>query len=76
MNEKLLKKYKKQRRQQEKVSKELLDEQAHKAYAAALYPIYFADPINSMKLSLDLLTEQFDKTGRIYLAQMIIKKSY
>lgn len=69
-------KYKEQRKEQEKVSKELLDEQAHKAYAAALYPIYFSDPINSMKLSLDLLTEQFDKTGRIYLAQMIIKNLF
>ena len=69
-------KFKEQKEAQEKVSKELHDEQFAKARAYTLHPVYFNDPIKFMDMALVDLKKQYNETGRLYIAQNIIKNLF
>jgi hypothetical protein len=75
-SEENFKKYVEQREEQKKVSKELHMKQVETAYATALYPIYFADPVGSMSVALEMLKLEYNNSGNINLAQHIIKNLF
>jgi len=76
LSEENFRKYQEQKEEQLKVSLELQTKQYEKAHEAALYPVYFSDPIGSMETSLNLLVEQYKKSESNSLAQLIIKNLF